>query len=123
MASLREIESAINICLEEGNQEIAVLHCVSSYPCPLEYINLKKIQKISTTFDVISGLSDHTIETETPILSSAWLIFAGFQCIAVASDDVATPTSPIAPDLESGDINKNGTAVVIVLRLPPSTSS
>jgi hypothetical protein len=34
---------------------------------------------------------------------------------------MATPASPIAPDLESGDIKRNGTAVVIVfISLPPS---
>jgi len=43
--------------------------------------------------------------------------FAGFQCNEFASGDVATPMSPIPPALESGEINKNGTAVVIVLRL------
>ena len=40
-----------------------------------------------------------------------------------ASGVVATPTSPIAPALESGEISKNGTAVVIVFRFPPKTSS
>ena len=40
--------------------------------------------------------------------------FDKFQCTEFASGDKATPTSPIAPDLESGAINKNGTAVVIV---------
>ena len=42
--------------------------------------------------------------------------FAGFQCIEFASGVVATPTSPIAPALESGPINKKGTAVVIVFK-------
>ena len=40
---------------------------------------------------------------------------AGFQCTALASGLIATPASPMAPDLESGDINKNGTAEVMVL--------
>ena len=54
---------------ENSNNKIAVLHCVSSYPCPLEYVNLNKISEISKTFKVISGLSDHTIEVETPSLA------------------------------------------------------
>ena len=60
---------AIEICLKNGNNNIAVLHCVSSYPCPIEYINLKKIAHIAKTFNVVSGLSDHTKEIETPSLA------------------------------------------------------
>ena len=51
-------------------------------------------------------------------------ILAGFQCMLFASGDSATPTSPIAPDLESGATIKKGTAVVMVFTaiqcdLPP----
>ena len=70
-----------------------------------------------------SSLSHGTIETDIPTLSSVKLNFAGFQCIELASGEVATPTSPMAPDLESGEISKKGTAVVIVFKLPPRTSS
>ena len=70
-----------------------------------------------------SSLNHGTIDTDIPKSSSVKLIFEGFQCIELASADVATPTSPIAPDLESGEINRKGTAVVIVFKLPPKTSS
>ena len=71
MSSLGEIEDAIEACLEEGNNKISVLHCVSSYPCPLEFTNLSKIKNITDTFGVISGFSDHTIETITPSIAVA----------------------------------------------------
>ncbi len=69
MAKLGDIETAIEICLKNSNNKIAVLHCVSSYPCPLEYINLSRITEITETFKVIGGLSDHTVEIETPSLA------------------------------------------------------
>ena len=67
MASVGEIEDAINEVLSVGNNKISVLHCVSSYPCPIESANLGRINLISNTFDVISGYSDHTVETHTNI--------------------------------------------------------
>lgn len=71
MASIGEIEDAINTVLKEGNEKICVLHCVSSYPCDIEHANLGRIKLISDTFNVISGYSDHTIEVETPSIALA----------------------------------------------------
>ena len=42
MASLGEIETAIEICLKNSNNQIAVLHCVSSYPLNEENVNFPK---------------------------------------------------------------------------------
>jgi hypothetical protein len=47
---------------------------------------------------------------------------AGFQCILLASGDVDTPASPMAPERASGAIIRNGTAVVMVLTLCPKSS-
>lgn len=69
MASFGEIEDAIQICLNAGNEKLMILHCVSSYPCPLELANLSKIKRLSDAFGVITGYSDHTVEHETPALS------------------------------------------------------
>ena len=69
MASIGEIEEAVNTVLKEGNEKIAVLHCVSSYPCDIEHSNLKRIKLIQNTFNVIPGYSDHTVEIETPSLA------------------------------------------------------
>jgi len=66
MASVGEIEAAVEAVLFEGNQCLAVLHCVSSYPCPVEAANLTRINLIKDTFGVISGYSDHTVEDFTP---------------------------------------------------------
>lgn len=69
MGDLGEIENAIKVCLNVGNPNIAVLHCVSSYPCPMYKANLSRIRTISDAFGVITGFSDHTTEIMTPALS------------------------------------------------------
>ena len=71
MANLGEIETAINICLENDNPNIALLHCVSSYPCDIEFSNLGRIKQINNSFGVITGFSDHTQEYYTPSLAVA----------------------------------------------------
>lgn len=72
MATVGEIETAINVVLGEGNSDLCVLHCVSAYPCPIEEANLGRIKLISDTFGVISGFSDHTVEYHTPAFSLAY---------------------------------------------------
>ena len=45
---------------EGGCQEVALLHCVSSYPAPVEEANVRTVPDLARRFDVITGLSDHT---------------------------------------------------------------
>jgi len=61
MAFISEIEDAVNIIRETNNNNLVVLHCVSSYPTEAEEINLRKMLTIRRAFDVIVGFSDHTI--------------------------------------------------------------
>ncbi len=67
IAILSDIEMAIEACKSVGNNEIAILKCTSSYPAPLEDINLKTIPNIKETFEVEVGLSDHTLGASVPI--------------------------------------------------------
>ena len=64
IASLEDIELAVKTCLDEGNDKIALLKCTSSYPAPLEEINLNTIPDIKDKFGVVVGLSDHTLGGE-----------------------------------------------------------
>lgn len=64
IASLEDIELAVKTCLEEDNDKIALLKCTSSYPAPLEEINLNTIPDIKDKFGVVVGLSDHTLGGE-----------------------------------------------------------
>jgi pseudaminic acid synthase len=63
MANEREISEAVNAALKGGAGGIALLHCVSSYPAPIEEYNLNAIPRLSNDFPQINtvGLSDHTL--------------------------------------------------------------
>jgi len=61
MAFASEIEDAVMAIRRAGNDDITVLHCISSYPAEAVDVNLKKIPVIRDCFDVKVGFSDHTI--------------------------------------------------------------
>ena len=63
MSSEEEIKEAIDTMHAENNYQIILLHCISSYPAPPEKSNLMQIKNIANKFNVISGLSDHTLGT------------------------------------------------------------
>lgn len=69
IATLSDIEEAVNACKRMGNNQIALLKCTSAYPAPLEEVNLKTIPNLADTFKVIAGLSDHTTGISVPIAS------------------------------------------------------
>jgi len=69
IATIDEIQDAVDICRSEGNNEIVLLKCTSAYPAPLEEANLKMIPNLAETFGVISGFSDHTIGSTAPIVA------------------------------------------------------
>lgn len=58
-----DISRALSVCREEGNQDIILLKCVSSYPTPYEAVNLNVIPTLSKTYDCLVGISDHTMGT------------------------------------------------------------
>lgn len=71
MANELEIQEAVNTARENGCKELLVLHCISGYPAPAEQYNLRTIADISQQFNVLTGLSDHTIDNATAIASIA----------------------------------------------------
>ena len=58
-----DIERALSVCAEEGNQDVILLKCVSAYPTPYEDVNLNVIPTLAMTYDCLNGLSDHTLGT------------------------------------------------------------
>ena len=56
-----DIQEAIDICRSEGNNQIALLKCTSSYPTPLEEANVLTIPDMTKRFKVVAGLSDHSM--------------------------------------------------------------
>tara|TARA_B110000263_G_C15310132_1_gene512623 strand:+ start:3298 stop:4341 length:1044 start_codon:yes stop_codon:yes gene_type:complete len=71
IANLEDIQLAVDACRNVGNDEIALLKCTSSYPAPLDEANMVMIKDLSEKFNVISGLSDHTMGSIAPITSIA----------------------------------------------------
>jgi len=60
LASLDEMAEALAAAREGGCQDVALLHCVSSYPAPVEEANVRSVPDLARRFDVVTGLSDHT---------------------------------------------------------------
>ena len=69
IATIDEIQDAVDICRNEGNDDIVLLKCTSAYPAPLEEANLSMIPSLAQTFGVLSGFSDHTIGSTAPIVA------------------------------------------------------
>jgi len=70
IATIDEIQDAVNICRSEGNDNIVLLKCTSSYPAPLDGANLLTIPNLAETFGVVSGFSDHTLGSTAPIVAT-----------------------------------------------------
>jgi N-acetylneuraminate synthase len=71
MADAQEIQEAIEAARESGCKELAILHCVSGYPAPAEDYNLRTIPDMIQRFGLVTGLSDHTLDNTTAIISVA----------------------------------------------------
>jgi len=61
MSTLGQIEEALEVIMQEGNPNVMLLHCNSSYPAAPEEMNLRVIKTLKESFKVPVGLSDHTI--------------------------------------------------------------
>jgi N,N'-diacetyllegionaminate synthase len=73
MASLAEIERALNIFIEGGisRDNVVILHCNTEYPTPMSDVNLPAMLTIRDAFKVNIGYSDHTLGIEVPIAAVA----------------------------------------------------
>lgn len=71
IATLTDIEKAVNACMRVGNNDIILLKCTSAYPATYEEMNLKTMGNLSETFNVTTGLSDHSLGIEIPIAAVA----------------------------------------------------
>lgn len=66
-AYLEDIECALRVCKEEGNEQVILLKCTSAYPCPYEDMNIRAIPLMAQTFDCLTGLSDHSFGSEVAL--------------------------------------------------------
>lgn len=70
IATIDEIQDAVDICRAEGNHDIVLLKCTSAYPAPLEEANLAMIPSLEKTFGVVAGFSDHTLGYLAPVVAT-----------------------------------------------------
>lgn len=71
IATLSEIDDAVEACRKVGNDQIMLLKCTSSYPARIEDANLKTMINMKETFGVEVGLSDHTIGMTVPVVAAS----------------------------------------------------
>ena len=71
IASSEDIELALETIRKVGKNQIALLKCTSSYPAPIDQANLIMIKDFRKKYNVISGLSDHTMGNISPIVATA----------------------------------------------------
>ena len=71
IAEVKDIELAIETCKKAGNNDITILKCTSAYPANPKDANLSTIDDIKQRFKVKSGLSDHTLGIEAPMIAVA----------------------------------------------------
>jgi N,N'-diacetyllegionaminate synthase len=71
MATLEEVGQAVRVLQVEGNDDIALMHCVTQYPAPAAQINLRAMQTMATAFHVPIGYSDHTEGNEIAFAATA----------------------------------------------------
>ena len=72
IAELEDIELAIEACERMGNENIAILKCTSSYPAPIEEANMIMVKDFAERFNMIVGLSDHTIGSTAPVVATCF---------------------------------------------------
>ncbi len=71
MASIGEIEIAVDTIRAEGNNNIVIHHCPSGYPAHLESINLRAIPTIQQVFGCPVAFSDHSVGWDMDIAAVA----------------------------------------------------
>ena len=72
MSTKKEIKDVVDFLIKKGfkKKNITLLHCNSSYPTPLEEVNLKKMNSLKNYFKINIGYSDHTSGSESAIIAA-----------------------------------------------------
>lgn len=71
MATLAQVATAYDTLRAGGAPSVALLHCTTNYPCPINEVNLRAMQTMKQAFKCKVGYSDHTMGTEIPIAAVA----------------------------------------------------
>lgn len=71
VATISDIEEAINACKRVGNNDITLLKCTTTYPTPFDEVNLLTIQNMKETFNIEVGISDHSLGNAVSVAAVA----------------------------------------------------
>lgn len=71
MATLAEIDEAVNTLREAGCEQLALLKCMSTYPASPEKMNLRTVAHMAEAFGVPVGVSDHTLGNAVAVAAVA----------------------------------------------------
>jgi N-acetylneuraminate synthase/N,N'-diacetyllegionaminate synthase len=71
MADLDEVGAAMDAVAQAGATEVALLHCVSSYPAPPDEANLRAMDTLREAFHVPVGFSDHSLGPDVSLAAVA----------------------------------------------------
>ena len=71
MSNLAQVATAYDTLLTAGAPSVALLHCTTNYPCPVDEVNLKAMCTLRDAFKCQIGYSDHTMGLEVPVAAVA----------------------------------------------------
>ncbi|MCQ4312605.1 pseudaminic acid synthase [Pseudomonas stutzeri] len=71
MCTEAEISEAVATARQAGCKNLILLHCISSYPAPMDQANLLQMPRLAERFETIPGLSDHTLGTTASVAAVA----------------------------------------------------
>lgn len=103
MASLGEIELAVDAIRAEGNGNIIIHHCPSGYPAHLESINLRAIPTIKRAFSCPVAFSDHSVGWDMDI---AALVIGANMLEKTITEDRTTRSVEHIMSLEPKDMRR-----------------
>jgi pseudaminic acid synthase len=72
IATDEDIKLALDACYRNGNRQVALLKCTSSYPAPIEEANMIMVKDMADRYGVITGLSDHTMGSTVPVVATCF---------------------------------------------------
>lgn len=71
MSTLGEVEEAVGVITNTGNEQLILLHCNFNYPARMEDINLRAMITLRQSFGFSVGYSDHTMGIEVSLAAVA----------------------------------------------------
>lgn len=102
-ATMPEVDSAIRVIKEAGNDKIVLLQCVTNYPASFENINVRVIEMFRKRYDVLVGYSDHTPGS---VVAMATVALGGCMIEKHFTDDKSRPGPDHPFAMDGNDFRK-----------------